>query len=182
MTTNIYRSLCFVCALLLSSHSIATDGITSINIPQSDYNGHLNYKDYGTGKHVKIPMRFSIYQSSDGLNLIVDKIFTDPGYEVYSLSVINLDLENNTVIETTFDKNQSQKQSFEILSFAYVGPKKWTLIRRALRQDNNQDAIIVITESVTGTEFRSETRVDYLATTVNENLKRNWVSANLVSE
>ena len=141
------------------------------------YHGQLNYLDYRSNKTVAIPMQLSFSQSADGQHLIIDKVFTDPGYKVYSLSVMHIDFSEGVIIETSFDSAGKSEARYEIIDFSYQTAGDWSITRRTLKQDDNQDAKVTITDSVSAGQFSSETHVDYLATQYNENLKRNWVVA-----
>jgi hypothetical protein len=175
----------FIITLVLLSVFFNSYVLADIDSPvplasQNDrYQGYLGYQDYRSGKNVSIPLTLTFTQSSDNKYLVVDKVFTDPGYKVYSMSVIRLDLGSKTLVETTFENNKSVEYAYDITDFTYNNADSWSITRRGLKSDDNQDARVTITEKLEEGVFTSETRVDYLATAANENLRRNWVEAKL---
>ena len=130
--------------------------------------------DYQSNKEVQIPLEITFAQSADGNHLIVDRTFTDPGFKVYSLSVLKIDLENEIITETTFDGDGSSEEIFGLIAFQYESAGDWLIERKVERQDNDKDAVLTFREQMQNGEFTSETRVDYLETPEDDQLRRNW--------
>lgn len=164
---------CF--GLIISFMAVACFAQTTPPLVSStSFEGYLGYLDYQSSKEVQIPLEITINQSADMNHLIVDRTFTDPGFKVYALSVIKIDLASNTLTETTFDGEGSSVEAFTLSDFQYETQDDWLIVRKAERQDDNRDAILTIREQMKNGEFTSESRVDYLDTPDNENLRRNW--------
>ncbi|MEM7359760.1 MAG: hypothetical protein AAF431_11735 [Pseudomonadota bacterium] len=139
------------------------------------YAGQLNYIDYRSNKAVAIPMQLHLKTSSDKTMLIADRVYTDPGYQVFSLSVMRYEAKQAKWYDENFEQGNHVSTTYEVLSFDLKNDRDWKLVRSTQGQDNNRAARLTITESLQGRTFRSETRVDYLDTDEDENLRRNWI-------
>ncbi|MEM0912902.1 MAG: hypothetical protein AAGJ37_18145 [Pseudomonadota bacterium] len=139
------------------------------------YSGKLNYIDYGSGKPVSIPLEIQFLTSKNGKNLIVDRVYTDPGFQVFSLSVMRYEKKSKAWIDENFESNGKSTSTYNILEFSVSGNNHWKVVRNIVQQDDKRDALLTITDTFVDDEFRSETRVDYLDTDENENFRRNWI-------
>lgn len=178
MTARLLRVKKYWVTLLLAFTSFQ---VLSSELPErlpfvnASYQGTLNYIDYGNGKPVAIPLEIQFLAGNDGKTLIVDRVYTDPGFQVFSLSVMRYLKNTKSWIDETFEGNEQTTNHYSILEFSVPNDEYWKIIRTIKKQDNNRDAMLTIADVFDGDKFLSETRVDYLDTTENENLRRNWI-------
>lgn len=171
-------TLIVFCAALLAFTSQANNSYLLVEQP-SQYKGKLFYIDYSSGKEVNIPMSFMLYQSADNRNLVIDKVYTDPGFKVYSMSVFAFDFAAKSVIETVYENNEITTKHFTLDAFEYDSVNNWTVTRSTLSEDNSRKAKVMSIDKMKDGVFTTETLVDFLDTPENENLKRNWVKASM---
>jgi len=168
----------FSSTLLLMTLSLsiyANDDVFQPFTKASIFDGHLGYLDYGTKKNVQIPLEITFTPSSDSKHLIVDKVYTDPGYKVHSLSVISLDVPRKIVREVNFDSPTITESTYDLVSYEYVSSEDWSFTFRGKKRDDDREAIITKVERLSDKQYTSETIVDYLDTPEEEKLKRNWI-------
>lgn len=179
-------SYCFACLVICCASPLLAQSPSalppSLPLVNAKFSGVLNYIDYRSNKPVSIPMQFSLATSADKAKLIVDRVYTDPGYQVFSLSVMRYQQAQAKWIDESFEGNEHNTTVYDIISFKVTSDRHWRLERTALSEDDNRAAKLTLIESMQGDLFHSETRVDYLDTEYDENLKRNWVSAKRISE
>lgn len=164
----------FFTVLSAVRHSHAQPLISIEN--NSQFEGKLYYTDYSSRKEISIPIRFAIYTSADNQHLVIDKVYTDPTFEVFELTVLSF-VENNNLVEASFEKGIAKNQLYKIDFVANDELGNWKIIRTTRKKDNDKEAKVTITEEVKNGVFMSETRVDYTGTPENENLRRNWIVA-----
>lgn len=173
--------LCFMILFTVFSAVPHTQAQPLISIENnSQFGGKLYYTDYSSGREVSIPIRFVVYTSADNQHLMIDKVYTDPTFEVFELTVLSF-VDNDNLVEASFEKGLAKNQRYEIDFISNDELGNWKIIRTTKKKDNNKDARVTITEEVKNGVFTSETRVDYIDTSENENLKRNWIIANKLS-
>lgn len=182
MYRKLIRKCCFsLIALPLSAHALASYDSLPDHLPalNANYSGKLNYIDYGSGNSVAIPLSIQFLTSKDGKFLIVDRVYTDPGYQVFSLSVMSYAKDSQQWTDNVFEGGEYSSSFHEIVEFSVIDAQHWKVVRTIRKQDNNRDAMLTITDHFDGTQFNGETRVDYLDTDENENLRRNWIELTL---
>ena len=170
---KIIHAIILLLALLFPQGTAQAKGHGIEIVNHTNYVGSLSYLDYSSQRVVSIPMSFDISTSADNKHIIIDKIFSDPGYKVYSLTVMSF-IGDGKIVDTDFANDEISSQTFEVVDIQARSADNWLLVRKTKAKDGNKDANVTITEQMVDGIFSSETRVDYLHTKKNENLRRNW--------
>ncbi|MEL7486926.1 MAG: hypothetical protein AAGJ87_06905 [Pseudomonadota bacterium] len=124
------KRIAVICVLMIGA--TATAGVASAAEPsfdaeaamaklralQGDWRGALSYLDYGTGERQSIGQAASLELTPDGAFLISNGRFTDPGFDVFILTVQAIDRETGDLVETFHRDGEIETSRFKTIEFS----------------------------------------------------------------
>lgn len=142
-----------------------------------NWEGSLEYLDYGANKWFGIPVKTRIEDQSDGATTIRRSDFDD-GPTVGNVRITSVELFDaaaGTVTSGTFRKGK--EVSVETYAARLDGVAKdaahWTMVEEVKAEDDNRPAILRLTTTRDGDSLETLKQVDYL-----DDDKQDWISRN----
>jgi hypothetical protein len=142
-----------------------------------NWEGSLEYLDYGANKWFGIPVKTRIEDQNDGATTIRRSDFDD-GPKVGNVRITSVELFDaaaGTVTSGTFRKGK--EVSVETYAARLDGVAKdaahWTMVEEVKAEDDNRPALLRLTTTRDGDSLETLKQVDYL-----DDDKQDWVTRN----
>ena len=108
---------------------------------EGDWRGVLAYTDYRSGEREVIGQAARITVSPDRNFISFEGRFTDPGFDVYILTVATIDKESGALVESYHRDRDIQRQVYELVSFT-PEDDGWRAVVQAEDRDDGQPALL----------------------------------------
>lgn len=123
--------------------------------------GELYYLDYQSGQRFGIPMLVNAERTPDGATLLQRVRFTDPGAEVYAVTLTTVEADSGDILEAYFREQRGEFARYALTSVDYASPADWTLVMTRAGTDDDRPANIRITLARRGDDLDSHKEVQF---------------------
>ena len=151
-----------------------------------NWEGSLNYLDYGANKWFGIPVKTVVEDQGDGVTIIRKSDFDD-GPKVGNVRITSVELYDpaaGTVTTGTFRK----ARPVEVLTYAVrmgetaTDATHWTMVEESLGKDDDRPAMFRLTTTRNGNRIETVKQVDFQDDDKSEWLTRNRTRLTRVGE
>lgn len=147
-----------------------------------NWTGELYYLDYQTGQRFGIPMNVAAEVTPDGATLLQKVRFTDPGVEVYAMTLTTVSQESGEVLEAYFREQRGEYLRYRLAGVEYQSAEQWSLVMEREGSDDDRPATIRTTLSRRGDSLDSLKEVRFSDETAGAWFKRNGTELKRVVE
>ncbi len=137
------------------------EGMANLLSLAGEWRGTLSYLDYGTGNKEAIGMAASISVTPDDAFLVTQSRFTDPGFDVFIMTLMTLDPETGDMIESFHRDRQIEHYRYPV-KHLHVSKTGWTVICENKGRDADRPATIRRIFSLEGDIYTQRKEVDFL--------------------
>ena len=145
----------------VSAEDAPPDRLARLLALEGDWRGELAYLDYGTGNREAIGQAAVMTASPDGAFLQLESRFTDPGFDVYILTIATFDPDTGDLVESYHRDRKIETQRFKVVSDEKT-EAGWTLVLIAHGEDDDRPATIRRTFILDGDALTRRKEVDFL--------------------
>lgn len=139
---------------------------------EGEWRGELAYLDYGSGERAGIGMAASMSATPDGAFLVTKARYTDPGFDVFIMSIMTIDKETGALVESYHRGNDIEKFVYSMKSVEWT-PSGWVYVFEDEGRDDDRPALIRRTFSLEGDVYTQRKDVDFLDDDREEYIFRN---------
>lgn len=159
------RKLLFpLTALIFSSAAAQAETDTSMDRLldlAGDWRGELAYLDYSSGERAEIGMAAVISATPDDGYIVTEARYTDPGFDVFILSVSTIDKESGALVESYHRANDVEKFVYSFKS-AEDTDNGWVYVFEDEGEDDGRPAMIRRIFSLADDVYTQRKEVDFL--------------------
>lgn len=127
---------------VLPLNAAASDAFKVFGGATGSWAGELYYLDYGSGQRFAIPMQVTSRTTPDGVTLIRETTWTDPGNLVYAVGLLTIDRATGELVETFFREQRAEMFRYQITELLYDSPTSWKLVYEQEGKDDDRPATI----------------------------------------
>lgn len=142
-----------------------------------NWEGKLEYLDYGANKWFGIPVKTMVEDQGDGVTMLRKSDFDDgPAVGNVRITTVELlDPAKATVAVGTFRKGRDAEISVYTLRFEGTpkDPTHWTILEEVKAQDDDRPAMLRLTTVRNGDSLETLKQVDFL-----DDDKQEWITRN----
>ena len=143
------------------SNGAASEAMERFSQLTGDWRGALSYLDYGSGEREQIGMASTVEMSPDGVYLITRSRFTDPGFDVFIMSVATIDEEIEALKESYHRDGVIQLYQYNLRGVRDTA-SGWVYVFEDEGEDDGRPALIRRTFTYNGDVFSQRKEVDFL--------------------